>query len=304
LRELRKRMFLSIVSFALCSGVAGFFSDKILGYLAQPFVDAWHAQNIPGQPMLHFQTPAAGFFAYFELSLLAGFAMASPIIFFQLWMFIAPGLYAREKRFVIPFVVCSSGLFVGGGYFGWRFVFPTAFKYLLSFSGQIQQDVGGLVVSPTVMMGDYISFVSRMLLGFGIIFQVPLLALFLSLAGVINYLHLIRFGRWFIVVAFVVAAILTPSPDWTSQVMMAVPLVGLYGLAIVLAYFFGKPPTPEQREAHKKRKEQARLDREEDRKRRQDERKAAKAEKEAQKKREKDEKAKKDEPKKDESEEK
>jgi sec-independent protein translocase protein TatC len=283
LGELRKRLFISILALAVCSAIAGVFSDKILGYLAVPFVEAWHAQNIPGQPMLHFQTPAAGFFAYFELSILAGLAMASPILFLELWLFIAPGLYAKEKRFVIPFVVASTALFVGGGYFGWRLVFPVAFKYLLSFSGQIQEDAAGLVVSPTVMMGDYITFVTRMLLGFGIVFQVPLIALFLSLAGVINYLHLIRFSRWFIVAAFVVAAILTPSPDWTSQVMMAVPLVALYGLSILLAYFFGKPPTQEQRDAYKAKKQRDREEREAERKRKREEKEAAKKEKQKEK---------------------
>jgi sec-independent protein translocase protein TatC len=232
--------------------------------------------------MLHFQTPAAAFLAYFKLSLLAGAALSSPLIFLQLWLFVAPGLYAKEKRFVIPFVVSSTALFVGGGYFGWRLVFPIAFEYLLSLSGQVQQGAEGLVVSPTVMMGDYIGFVTRLLLGFGLIFEIPLFVFFMSVTGIVNYLQLIRVTRWVVVGAFAFAAILTP-PDWTSQLMMAVPMIGLYGISILLAYIFGKPPSEEQRAAYKKHKEQARVEREADRKRKKKDKEAEKKAKKAKK---------------------
>jgi sec-independent protein translocase protein TatC len=225
--------------------------------------------------------------AYFKLSLLGGAAIAAPIIFYQVWAFVAPGLYAREKKFVIPFVVCSTGLFIGGGYFGWRLVFPMAFKYLLTFSGDVSgfwmfKDIE-LKVTPTVMMSEYIDFVTRMLLGFGLIFEIPLLLVFLSMAGVINYLHLIRYGRWFVVVAFLVAALLTP-PEATSQVMMALPMLVLYGVSILLAYLFGKPPSEEQRAAYKKRNEEIKAERAADRERRRKQKEAEAREKRAQKK--------------------
>lgn len=273
LAELRRRLVWSIVALLIGGAIAWEFRELLLAFMVKPFVGAWHSRNIPGEPMLHFQTPAAAFLAYFKLSILGGAAAASPVVFYQLWSFVAPGLYAKEKKFIIPFVGSSTFLFIGGGYFGWRLVFPLAFEYLLGLSGNVE--AGGLAVNPTVMMGDYIDFVTRMLLGFGLIFEIPLFIFFLSVAGIINYLHLIRYGRWFVVASFVASAIITP-PDITSQVLMALPMVGLYILSIGLAFVFGKPPTEAQREAHKNRKVQAKKDKEEDRKRR-------KAEKEAEK---------------------
>ncbi len=270
LAELRKRVIICMITLLITTGIVWTFRGDVFAFFAKPYADAWIDQGISSTPEVHFQTPAAGFLAYFKLSLLGGAALAAPILFYQVWAFVAPGLYAREKRYVIPFVVCSTGLFVGGGYFGWRLVFPMAFKYLLTFSGDVSgfwmfKDIE-LKVTPTVMMSEYIDFVTRMLLGFGIIFEIPLLLVFLSMTGVINYLHLIRYGRWFVVVAFLVAAILTP-PDATSQVMMALPMLVLYAASILLAYLFGKPPTDEQRAAYQKRKEELRAERVADRER-------------------------------------
>jgi sec-independent protein translocase protein TatC len=288
LKDLRKRMFYSIVAFALCAGIAWEFRELLLSLLVKPYADAWRSQGIPGEPTIHFQTPAAAFVAYFKLSLLGGAVGAGPVIFSQLWLFIAPGLYAKEKKFVIPFALCSTGLFVGGGYFGWRLVFPLAFEYLLGLSG----DLGaiGTNVVPTVMMGEYISFVTRMLVGFGVIFEIPLLVFFLSIAGIVNYLHLIRYGRWFVVVAFVAAAMITP-PDITSQVMMAIPMVVLYTSSILLAWIFGKPPPESQKEAYRKAREDAKKDRAADRERKRVEKEAEKLERAEEKKRAKEEKA-------------
>ncbi len=271
LAELRKRLVISIIAMAVMAGVAWEFREYLLTFLVTPFAEAWRTQNLPGEVKLHFQSPAAAFLGYFKLSLLGGAAAASPIIFYQLWAFIAPGLYAREKKFVIPFVLCSSTLFVGGGYFGWRMVFPLAFKYLLGLSGTLE--VVNVQLAPTVMLGDYINFVTRMLLGFGLIFEIPLIIFFLSVAGIVNYLHLIHYGRWFVVGSFIIAAMITP-PDITSQVFMALPMVFLYGGSILLAYAFGQPPTENQRKLFKERKARRKRQREIDRERR-------KAEKEA-----------------------
>jgi sec-independent protein translocase protein TatC len=216
----------------------------------KPFSDSWHAQHIAGDATLHFGAPGAAFVAYMKLSMIGGTAIAAPIIFYQLWSFIAPGLYAREKKFVIPFVLFSTILFVGGGFFGWRSAFPITFDYFLSMAGSIGSQ--HVTITPTVMMGDYIDFVTQMLLCFGIIFEIPLLILFLSMAGIVNYLQLIRFARWYILVAFIVAAIATP-PDATSQCLMAIPMCLLYVFSIGLAYVFGKKPTEEQREAYRNR---------------------------------------------------
>ncbi len=277
LAELRNRLVWCIVTLAVTTSIAWFFQGDLLAFFAKPFLDAWHQQGLTGNP-LNFKTPAEGFLSMFKLSLIGGIVMGAPLVFYQLWSFVAPGLYSKEKRFVIPFVVCSTGLFVGGGYFGWKLVFPLAFKYLLGFGGKIDTtfaDSGDLALQPQIMISEYIDFVSRMLLGFGLIAEIPLLIFFLSVAGIINYLHLIRYGRWFVMGAFVCAAMITP-PDITSQVMMAIPMVVLYAVSILLAYFFGKPPTEEQKVAFKQRRERMKKEKEAERRRR-------KAEKEAQK---------------------
>lgn len=251
LDELRTRLLKSVIAFIVGCLVAWEYREQILAFLVKPFAESWIAQKLPGSPALHFDAPGAAFVAYVKLSLIGGVALATPVIFYQLWSFIAPGLYAKEKKYVIPFVLFSSALFVGGGLFGWKTAFPITFDYFLSMSGAIGSE--HLLITPTVMMEQYLDFVTRMLLGFGVVFEIPLIILFLSIAGVVNYLQLIRFGRWYIFIAFVVAAIVTP-PDITSQALMAIPMCLLYGVSIGLAYLFGKPPTPEQREAFKNRK--------------------------------------------------
>ncbi len=258
LDELRKRVIYSVIAFiAGCIG-AWEIREPMLAVLVKPFAKSWKDQGIAGDPSLHFGAPGAAFLAYVKLAMIGGAALAAPIVFYQLWAFIAPGLYAREKRYVIPFVLLSTVLFLGGGFFGWSAAFPITFDYFLSMSGAVSAPslgMGGTAVNitPTVMMGEYLDFCSQMLLGFGIIFEIPLLALFLSITGIVNYLHLIRFGRWFVLAAFIIAAILTP-PDATSQLVMAIPMCLLYGLSIGLAYVFGKPPTEAQREAFRNRK--------------------------------------------------
>ena len=280
LGELRRRLVVCIVALVITTSIAWTFQGDLLAFFAAPFLDAWTSREMTGNPF-NFKTPAEGFLAMFKLSLLGGAALCTPILFYQLWSFIAPGLYAREKKFVIPFVVSSTGLFVGGGYFGWKLVFPLAFNYLLSFAGKIEPtftEVTNLTVQPTIMISEYIDFVTRMLLGFGLIFEIPLLIFFLSIAGVVNYLQLLRYGRWFVVSAFVAAAIITP-PDITSQVMMAIPMVVLYSGSILLAYAFGKPPTDGQRAAYKHRKERLKQEKKDQRETRKREKAAARAEK-------------------------
>lgn len=247
LDELRRRLIYCALALVATTLAAWELRERLLAILVKPFANAWAAQGVPGTPQLHFDAPGAAFMSYFKLSMLGGVVFASPFIFYQLWAFIAPGLYAREKRYVIPFVFFSTLLFVGGGYFGWRTAFPITFDYFLGLSGTL----GGekIAITPTIMMDRYLDFVTQMLLAFGIIFEIPLLILFLSIAGVVNYLQLIRFGRWFILASFIIAAVLTP-PDMAGQLMMAIPMCVLYFASIALAFFFGQKPTEEQRAAY------------------------------------------------------
>ncbi|HVY47445.1 MAG TPA: twin-arginine translocase subunit TatC, partial [Minicystis sp.] len=249
LEELRRRLVWATVFFFAGCAVAWNFHDQMLELLFLPYRRAWIAQHLPGTPSLHFAAPGAAFVADFKLAMIGGGAIAAPFIFYQLWAFVAPGLYAREKRVVVPFVLLSTVLFLGGGFFGWRAAFPISFNYFLGLSGEAANN--GIAIVPTVMMGEYIDFCVQMLLGFGLIFEMPLLLLFLSIVGVVNYLHLIKFGRYFILVAFVVAAVVTP-PDVPDQLAMAIPMCMLYGVSIGLVYFFGRKPTEAQREAFRR----------------------------------------------------
>jgi sec-independent protein translocase protein TatC len=258
LDELRKRITYSVITLVAGIFVAWEVREPVLDALTKPFIDAWKEQKIKGDPNLNFSAPGAGFTANLQVSLIIGIAIAAPVIFYQLWAFVAPGLYAKEKKFVIPFVTLSTLLFVGGGYFGWLTAFPIAFNYFLGFSGSL--GTHGLQIQPTIMLDNYLDFVVQMLLGFGLIFELPLFILFLSIAGIVNYLTLIKFGRWFVLIAVIMAGVLTP-PDVTAQLLMAVPLIVLYFVSIGLSAIFGKSPTEEQKkafwESRKKKKEAA-----------------------------------------------
>lgn len=237
LEELRGRIIRGLVAFLVGAIVSWLYKEQILHVLTIPFDNAWRDVNPADKPTLHFGAPAALFFSYVHLSALAGFVVALPFVLYQLWAFIAPGLYSREKRFALPFVFSSCLLFGLGGYFGWAVAFPAAFRFLLGFADKLPG--GGPKVVPTIMVGDYLDFCTRMLLAFGATAELPILAAFLTVAGVITHRHLIKFFRYFIVVAFVIAAIVTP-PDPLSQLLLAIPLIGLYGIGIGVAWMITK----------------------------------------------------------------
>jgi sec-independent protein translocase protein TatC len=240
LDELRGRLIKMILAFIVGGGIAWGYKEKLLAIITQPFVEAWKAGGHAGSAALYSPAPAAAFFAYVRLAALAGIVFALPIMLWQIWAFVAPGLYSKEKRYAVPFVVSSCLLFAGGGYFGWKVAFPLAFKFLLSFS----QKFGDLEVKDNWMMSQYLDFVIRMLLAFGAAAELPVLAFFLSVAGIITYKHMIKFFRYFLVLDFIVAAIVTP-PDVMSQLLLAIPLAFLYLIGIVVAWLFGKKPPPE-----------------------------------------------------------
>lgn len=256
LDELRKRLIWSVIAFFGGCFAGWGVHEELLAVLTKPFIQAWTEQHLPGSPNLNFSAPGAAFTGYFRLSMIGGAAMAAPFIFYQVWSFIAPGLYSKEKRYVIPFVTLSTILFVGGGYFGWRVAFPISFNYFLGLSGKVGTE--GLMITPTIMMGEYIDFCSQMLLGFGLVFELPMLLLFLSIAGIINYLDLIKYGRYFVLVAFITAAILTP-PDVPDQLAMAIPMCLLYVVSIGLVFLFGRKPTVEQKKAFWDARKKAKL---------------------------------------------
>lgn len=236
LAELRTRIVRMALAFLAGGIVAWIFRKEVLLWLTDPFVDAWKQLNIEGQPpSLGFLSPADLFLSYVRLAALSGLVFALPIILYQIWAFVAPGLYSKEKRFAAPFVISSCVLFAGGAWFGRHFAFPAAFIYLLGFQGE----VGELQVQAMLTIPEYLSFVMHLLLAFGFIAELPVLVFFLSIAGIVTHKHLIKFFRYFIVVAFVIAAVVTP-PDPLSQLLLAVPLCLLYGISIGIAFVFSR----------------------------------------------------------------
>ena len=178
LEELRGRIVRMAIAFLIGAGICWVYKEKLLAWLTRPFVIAWAENKLGDKASLNFHAPASLFIAYVHLAALAGFVVALPIILYQLWAFIAPGLYTRETRFAIPFVVSSCGLFALGGYFGWAVAFPRAFGFLRSFATE--------TMKPTIMVDDYIDFVTRMCIAFGATAELPIVVLFLSVAGLIT----------------------------------------------------------------------------------------------------------------------
>jgi sec-independent protein translocase protein TatC len=238
LDELRSRMFKMALAFAVAGIICWYFKAPILAALTQPLVDGWIGG---GKVTLHNPTPAGMFLSYVKIALIAGLVGALPIILYQIWAFIAPGLYSKEKRLALPFVFVSTALFVGGSYFGWVFALAPAFNFLLSFGGELGN---GITVENTIMIEYYIDFVLRLLLAFGVSFELPVIVFFLAFAGIVTHKQLIKFSRYFIVLAFFISAILTP-PDVMSQFLLAMPLIALYYVSILIAWLVQRKPPAE-----------------------------------------------------------
>jgi len=228
LEELRKRLIISLIAVGIGFIICYLFSKEIFEFLMIPLQKA-----LPHGATMIFTTPAEAFFTYMKVGLLAGVFAASPVVLYQIWLFVAPALYSHEKRYAIPFVCSSTLLFIGGAAFGYFIIFPLGAKFFMSFATDF--------IQPAPRLKESFSFCSMLLLTFGLTFELPLFILFLSKLGVVDARMLARNRKYIIVLIFIVAAILTP-PDPLSQIMMAVPLVVLYEASIWLAKIFGRRP--------------------------------------------------------------
>lgn len=244
LRELRKRLILSLLGMIPGVVVAWIYRQELLEFLVQPLVLAWVRLKLGPIPQLHIPNPIDVFVAYMRIAVVIGTIISSPWIAYQGWSFIAPGLYSREKAYAIPFALASSVFFAGGAYFGYAVVFPVGFESLLGMTGMLPSQ--SIQITPTIMLEEYLSFSTQMLLGFGVVFEVPVVVCFLALAGIVNWKQLMKFGRWWVALAAVISAVLTPSPDVGSQLMMMGPLVVLYFAAVAIAYFVGPKPSEDE----------------------------------------------------------
>jgi sec-independent protein translocase protein TatC len=227
LEELRHRLIVSISAIFVGFLVAFAFIDRIFGFIMRPLQAV-----LPDGGKLVYTEPAEAFLLYMKVAALAGLVMATPVILWELWKFVAPGLYAHEKKFAVPFVLFSTVFFVCGALFSHFVVFPFAWRFFANFSTDYMQFL------PRIQ--PVFSLYVRMLLALGLVFEMPTLVFFLARVGVVTPRFLLRHTKYAILVIFVIAAIITPGPDVVSQTLVAVPMVMLYGISIVIAWLFQK----------------------------------------------------------------
>ncbi len=226
--ELRQRLVWSVVALAIAFAASFYFADEIFGLLVVPLTDAFP----PGEGKLVYTKLYEAFFVEIKVAMFAAFFIAFPIISNQLWAFVAPGLYANEKKAFLPFLFATPVLFTAGAALAYYIVMPTAFRFFLGFEGE----VGGMTQEALPAMGDYLDLVMRFILAFGVCFQLPVLLLLLNRAGLVTREQLKGLRRYMVVAAFVLAAILTP-PDVVSQFLLGLPLILLYEVSLAIMWF-------------------------------------------------------------------
>jgi sec-independent protein translocase protein TatC len=238
LEELRRRIVYSLAAVAL-----GFFAcwwkvEKIYDIMQRPIMDA--LRNNGMSEKLVYLNPTEPFNLYLKIAALAGLFLTSPFVLYQVWMFISPGLYRNEKRYVVPFMVSTIALFSAGGYFGFKIVYPAALNFLISFGKQFQ---------PMITIKEYTELFLSIILGMGLIFEMPILVFFLALMGIVTAGWMWKNFRYSILIIFIVAAIVTPTTDILNMCIFAAPMIALYALSIGIAYLVH----PKQRAARKEK---------------------------------------------------
>jgi sec-independent protein translocase protein TatC len=238
LEELRRRLVYSIAAVAV-----GFFAcwwkvERIYEVMQRPIMNALKANGMSEK--LVYLNPTEPFNLYLKIAALAGLFLTSPFVLYQVWMFISPGLYRNEKRYVVPFMASTIALFSAGGYFGYKVVYPQALGFLIHFGRQFQ---------PMITIGEYTSLFLSIILGMGLIFEMPILIFFLALMGIVSAGFMWKNFRYSILVIFIIAAIVTPTPDVLNMCIFAAPMIGLYAVSIGIAWLVH----PKQRLARKEK---------------------------------------------------
>lgn len=231
LEELRKRLIVCFIAVGIGFVLSYGFKEKLFQILTRPLISVMQT----GDKLIFTGLPEA-FFTYLKVAFLSGIILAAPVIFYQFWMFVAPGLYDKEKRLMAPIVFLSTFFFIGGAFFGYFIVFPYGFKFFLGFASEI--------IRPLPSMREYLGFASKLLLAFGLVFELPLIITFLAKLGMVSVSFLKKNRKYALLLFFVGAAILTP-PDVVTQIMMALPLILLYEISIIGARIFGKKKSDE-----------------------------------------------------------
>ncbi|QNM91129.1 twin-arginine translocase subunit TatC [Aliarcobacter cryaerophilus] len=232
--DLRKRLTISTITVVIMFFACFSFYEPILEWMMAPVKHALPA----GTSMIAVEIQET-FFTAMKVAFFGGFIISLPVIFWQLWLFLAPGLYDHEKKLVVPFVFFATLMFLLGAAFAYYIVVPVGFDFLIAF--------GNSVVSVLPSIGKYVGFFTKLLIGFGIAFELPVITFFLAKIGLVNDQMLKDFFRYAVVLIFIVAAVLTP-PDVISQVLMAAPLLILYGVSIYIAKVFNPAQKEEEEE--------------------------------------------------------
>ena len=225
LEELRRRIIYSIIAVAVGFFLCWNYADRIYGLMQRPIMEALRRNGMAEK--LVYLSPTEPFNLYLKIALLAGLFVASPFVLYQLWLFISPGLYRHEKRYVLPFMFSTVFLFVAGGYFGYTMVYPAALNFLIEYGKQFQ---------PMITIGEYTDLFLTIIIGLGVIFEMPILVFFLALMGIVTAGWMWRNLRYSILVIFIIAAIITPTTDILNMCIFAAPMIGLYVLSIGVAF--------------------------------------------------------------------
>jgi len=231
LDELRKRLIVCFISVGIGFVVSYAFKEQLFQILARPLITVMGADD-----KLIFTGLPEAFFTYLKVAFLSGIMLSTPIILYEFWMFVAPGLYRKEKRLLLPIVFLSTFFFLGGSLFGYFIVFPFGFKFFLGFASE--------TIKPLPSMKEYLGFSAKLLLAFGLVFELPLIITFFAKLGLITVDFLKKNRKYALLLFFAAAAILTP-PDVITQIMMALPLMLLYEISIIGARIFGKKRSTE-----------------------------------------------------------
>jgi sec-independent protein translocase protein TatC len=238
LEELRRRIIYSIIAVAVGFFACWGYAEKIYDIMQRPIMVALQHNGMAEK--LVYLNPTEPFNMYLKVAALAGLFVTSPFVLYQVWAFISPGLYRNEKRYVVPFMVSTVGLFIAGGYFGYKLVYPQALEFLIGYGKQFQ---------PMITIGEYTDLFLTIIIGMGVIFEMPILVFFLSLMGIVTAGWMWRNLRYSILVIFIIAAILTPTTDILNMCIFAAPMVALYVFSIAIAWLVH----PTQRRARKEK---------------------------------------------------
>ncbi len=226
LEDLRKRIFYSFIAVIAAVIPAWFFSKDIFNILARPIT-----RFLPEGEQLVFNSLPAPFFLYMKVAFMTAIFAMAPFLFLQVWYFVAPGLYRKERKNVIPFVLFTTVFFTGGAAFAFLVVFPFACNFFLNMGGEFQA---------LITIDQYFSLSLRIILGIALVFEMPTLVFFLARMGLISARVMIKHFKYAVLLIFVIAAVITPTPDMFTQSIIAVPMLGLYGLSILIALVVGK----------------------------------------------------------------